>query len=63
MNGFIGHPDSKRPRISVRIDSHSCNTHVPSSSDDTAGDFAPIGDEDFRKHDEKLSKHVAARNG
>ena len=50
MHRLIRHLHMQRLRISVGIDGNRRDPHFARGLDDTAGDFAPVGDQDFLEH-------------
>ena len=50
VDGLVGHRHMERVAIGVRIDRHRGNSHTAGGFDDTAGNLAPIGDEDLFEH-------------
>ena len=50
MHRLVRHANEGRARIGIGIDRHGRDTHALGRLDDAAGDFATIGDEDFREH-------------
>ncbi|MNE29259.1 hypothetical protein D3C80_1227340 [compost metagenome] len=50
MHRLVGHRHMQGIRIGVRIDGDGCDAHLLRCSDNPAGDFATIGDEDFLEH-------------
>src|ERR1700678_1376317 len=49
-DGFVGKSDMQTVAIGFRIDGHGLNAQILAGTDDTNGDFAAIGDEDFLEH-------------
>src|SRR4029079_9344266 len=49
-HGLIGHLDMQRVAIGLGIDRNGLDPHPTGGLDDTAGDFAAIGDEDAFEH-------------
>ncbi|CCW19023.1 hypothetical protein EBBID32_33820 [Sphingobium indicum BiD32] len=58
MDGFVGGTDMERSCIGVRIDSDGADAHRACGADDTAGDFAAIGDEEGFKHRDLPIRHA-----
>lgn len=58
MNGLIRLPYMQRIGIRIRIDRDSGDAHLLRGLDDTAGDLAAIGDEDFRNHRAATSEGI-----
>ena len=50
IDGLIGQPDMRRARVRVRINGDRGYAHLARGADNTAGDLAPIGDQDFLEH-------------
>ena len=50
VDGFVRQFDMARVLVGVGINRHGLNAHLAGGEDDAAGDFTPIGDEDFGKH-------------
>src|SRR5438552_19048852 len=50
IDGLIGQPDMRRARVRVRINGDRGYAHLACGADNTAGDLAPIGDQDFLEH-------------
>ena len=47
---FIGHFHMKRSAVCIAVNNHSCYTHSACSFNDSASDFAAIGDQYLTKH-------------
>ena len=50
VEGFVSHGDMARVGVGVRVDSDNANAHAVGGLYDPAGDFAPVGDQDFAEH-------------
>ena len=50
MHRLVRHLDMQGLRIGVRVHRHGRHTHAAGSTNDPAGNLAPVGDEDFREH-------------
>jgi hypothetical protein len=50
MDCLIRHLHMQRLTIGIRVDGDSANPHLARSFDNTAGDLAPIGDQDLVEH-------------
>ena len=51
---FVGHLDRQAIGVSLGVDHHRLDAHAAGRLDDTDGDFATVGDQDFRKHQARL---------
>ena len=47
MDRLIRHLHMQRVAVGIRIDRNGCNSHLSGGLDDTAGNFAPVGDQDL----------------
>ncbi len=47
---LVGHRDMQRPGIRFGVDRYGGDPHPPRRANDTAGDFAAIGDQNFGEH-------------
>ena len=54
MNGLVGHVDMERITVGIGIDGDRLDPEPVRGFHDAAGDFAPIGDQKFRKHGSPL---------
>ncbi len=50
MHRLIRHLHMQRLRVRVRIDGNGGDAHLLRGLDDTAGDFAAVGDQDLIEH-------------
>ena len=50
VDGFVCHLHMQRVAIGIRIDRDGFDTHLARSFDHTAGDFAPVGNQDLVEH-------------
>ena len=50
VDRLIRHADMQRVAVGVRIDGDGLDPHLARRLDDTAGDFTPVGDQDFLEH-------------
>jgi hypothetical protein len=50
MCGLVSHLDMHRIAIRIGIDSDGRDAHLPGRLDDTAGNLASVGDQDFLEH-------------
>ena len=50
MHRLVGFPHMQRLGIGIRIDRNGANAHRAGSTDDPAGDFATVGDEEGLDH-------------
>jgi len=50
VEGFVGHGHVAGIGVSFGIDGHAANAHAVGGLDDPAGDFAPVGNENFAEH-------------
>ena len=50
IDGFICHRHMQRVRIRIGIDRNGADTHFLRRTNDAAGDFTTIGNEDFGEH-------------
>ena len=65
MHGLISHFDMERVFISIRIDSDRLDAHALGGLDDTAGNLATVGDENFLEHmrpDRSQRTHAPSEN-
>ena len=51
MHLLVGHLDMERAGIGVGIDGNRRDPHLPGGLDDTAGDLAPVGDQNLLEHE------------
>src|ERR1700733_7104968 len=49
-DGLVGKSHVQAVAVGLRIHSHRLDAQILAGTDDTNGDFAPIGDEDFLEH-------------
>ncbi|GAA6195567.1 hypothetical protein NBRC116598_10110 [Pseudophaeobacter arcticus] len=54
MNRLIGHLHMQGLLIRIRIDGNGFDTHLAGGLDNTAGDLAPVRDQDLFKHWQSL---------
>ena len=50
VKSLVGAKSMQRAPVGIRINRNARNPHPPRSGEDAAGDFAPVGDEDFFEH-------------
>ncbi len=50
VDGFIGKLDMARILVGVGIHRHRLDAHFAGGKNDAAGNFAPVGDQNFGKH-------------
>src|SRR3546814_19051411 len=50
MHGLVRHADMQGFPVSIGIDGHRGNAHLPRRLDDPAGNLASVGDEEFGDH-------------
>lgn len=50
MISFLGEFDVKGAAVYVRVDGHGDDSHFAAGPDDTDGDLAAVGDQNFFKH-------------
>jgi len=50
MHRLIGHRHMQRVAVGVGIDRNRLDPHLAGRFDDAAGNFAPVGDQDFLEH-------------
>ena len=50
IHGLVSHLHEERIRVCIRINRNRGDTHAARRLDNAAGNFAPIGDQDFFEH-------------
>ena len=50
VRGFVGFPDVQRGAIDIGINCHRTNAHLAESANDSQGDLAAVGNQNFREH-------------